>query len=102
MSAAPTERDASKIAELQRHLTDAQGEIQRRAERLHAVEEQVSQAVGRLQQAHVDLHAQTELAKNHAKTLYQIERALQDSEGQVDPAEILARIRAAVAPPVAL
>jgi hypothetical protein len=63
MSAAPTERDASRIAELQRHLTDAQSEVQRRAERLHAVEEQVSQAVGRLQQAHVDLHSQTELAR---------------------------------------
>lgn len=102
MSAAPTERDASRIAELQRHLTDAQGEIQRRAERLHAVEEQVSQAVGRLQQAHVDLHSQTELAKTHANTLYQIERVLQESNGHEDPSETLARIRAAVAPRVAL
>jgi hypothetical protein len=102
MSAAPTERDASRIAELQRHLTDAQGEIQRRAERLRAVEEQVSQAVGRLQQAHVDLHSQTELAKTHGNRLYQIERALQEANGHEDPAETLARIRAAVTPPVAL
>jgi hypothetical protein len=102
MSAAPTERDAARIAELQRHLNDAQGEIQRRAERLHAVEEQVSQAVGRLQQAHVDLHAQSELAKTHANTLYQIERALQSSNGHEDPAETLARVRAAVTPPIAL
>ncbi|HUQ48696.1 MAG TPA: hypothetical protein VM053_10730 [Gemmatimonadaceae bacterium] len=101
-SAAPTERDASRISELQRHLTDAQGEIQRRAERLHAVEDQVSQAVGRLQQAHVDLHTQSELVKTHANTLYQIERALHAGNGHEDPAETLARIRAAVAPPVAL
>ncbi|HXV17856.1 MAG TPA: hypothetical protein VD758_13805 [Gemmatimonadaceae bacterium] len=102
MSAAPTERDASRIAELQRHLTDAQSEIQRRAERLHAVEDQVSQAVGRLQQAHVDLHSQTELANSHAKTLYQIERVINEANGHEDPAETLARIRAAIAPPVAL
>lgn len=101
-SAAPTERDASRIAELGRLLSDAQSEIQRRAERLHAVEEQVSQAVGRLQQAHVDLHAQTELARTHANVLYRIERVLQTANGHEDPAETLAQIRAAVSRPVAL
>ncbi len=102
MSAAPTERDAARIAELQRHLTDAQSEVQRRAERLHAVEDQVSQAVGRLQQAHIELHEQSELAKSRANTLYQIERALTAANGHEDPAATLAQVRAAVAPPVAL
>lgn len=102
MSASPTERDATRIAELQRHLTDAQSEVQRRAERLHAVEDQVSQAVGRLQQAHIELHEQSELATSRANTLYQIERALEAANGHEDPTATLAQIRAAVARPIAL
>ena len=101
-SAAPEERDASRIAELERLLADAQAETYSRTERLHAVEEQVSQAVGRLQQAHIDLHAQTELARTHANVIYQIQKLVQASNGHGDPAETVARIRAAIAPPEAL
>lgn len=101
-SAAPTERDASRIAELERLLTDTQNEIQRRAERLHAVEEQVSQAVGRLQQAHVDLHTQSELVRTHADALHQIERVLQEEGSTHGADEALAQIRALLTPQAAV
>lgn len=96
-SASPTERDAARIAELERLLSAANDEIQRRAERLHAVEDQVSQAVAKLQQAHVDLHTQTELARLRADVIYQIERMVKETNGS-DPADTVARIRAALAP----
>jgi hypothetical protein len=94
--AAPGEREAVRIAELERLINDANEEIQRRAERLNAIEDQVSQAVGRLQQAHVDLHNQTELAGKRAELLYQIDRALNDANG-TSPAETLEKVKALVA-----
>jgi chromosome segregation ATPase len=97
-SAHPLERDASKIAQLERLLSDAQTEVQRRAERLHAVEEQVSQAVERLQQAHVDMHAQAELARAHAGVIYQIEALLQKNRAGADADETISEIRAVLAP----
>lgn len=97
-SAAPSERDAAQIAELQRLLKDANEEIQRRAERLHAVEDQISQAVGRLQEAHVELHAHSEFARQHANIVYQIERAIDTSDG-TNSDDALEKVRAALAPP---
>jgi chromosome segregation ATPase len=97
-SAAPTERDAARIAELERLLGEAQYEVQRRAERLHAVEEQVSQAVGKLQEVHLDLHTQSELATTRANIIYQVGRLLEAPDGTTDPAVTLAQIRAAIAP----
>lgn len=97
-SAAPSERDAAQIAELQRLLKDANEEIQRRAERLHAVEDQISQAVGRLQEAHVELHAQSEVARQHANIVYQIERAIDTSDGTTSD-DALEKVRAALSPP---
>ena len=94
-SAAPEQRDAARIAELERLLGQANDEIQRRAERLHAVEDQVSQAVGRLQQAHVELHNQTELVRSHSNLIYQIERALADTNGS-NQSEALEKIRSAL------
>lgn len=88
----PSERDAARIGELERLVAEATDEIQRRAERLQAVEDQVSQAVGKLQQAHVDLHEQSELARQHADTLYQIERAVTESNG-ADPAAAIDQIK---------
>lgn len=94
--ASPSERDAARISELERLVSDANDEIHRRAERLQAVEEQVTQAVGKLQQAHVDLHNQTELARIRADIIYQIERAL---EGNGDaPSETLDKVKALLAP----
>lgn len=94
--AAPGERDAARITELERLIGDANDEIQRRAERLNAIEDQVSQAVGRLQQAHVDLHTQTELAAKRAELLYRIERTLSEVNG-ASPAETLEKVKALVA-----
>lgn len=93
--ASPTERDAARISELERLVSDANDEIHRRAERLQAVEDQVTQAVGKLQQAHVDLHTQTELAQNRADLLYQIERAL-DGNGSA-PQDTLEKVKALLA-----
>jgi predicted HAD superfamily Cof-like phosphohydrolase len=93
---APSDRDAVRISELEMLIRQANEEVQRRAERLHAVEDQVSQAVGKLEQAHVELHAQTELARARADVLYQIERTLADANGS-DPATILEKVRAALA-----
>lgn len=94
-SAAPSERDATRIAELERLLKDANEEIQRRAERLQAVEDQITQAVGRLQEAHVELHAQSELARQQANIVYQIERALDTSDGTTTE-DALKKVRAAL------
>ena len=93
---APTERDAARINELERLVAEAQDEILRRAERLHAVEDQVSQAVGRLEQAHVDLHSQSELARNRADLLYQIERMLTEANGS-NPVATLEQIKTVLA-----
>ena len=93
--ASPSERDAARISELQRLVSDATDEIHRRAERLQAVEDQVSQAVGKLQQAHVDLHNQSELAQSRADLLYQIERAI-DGNGSA-AAETLEKVKALLA-----
>jgi hypothetical protein len=93
--ASPSERDAARIKELERLVSDANDEIHRRAERLQAVEDQVSQAVGKLQQAHVDLHDQSELARSRADLLYQIERAL-DGNGAA-PTETLEKVKALLA-----
>ncbi|HEX6574084.1 MAG TPA: hypothetical protein VF042_03860 [Gemmatimonadaceae bacterium] len=94
--ASPGERDAMKIAELERLIHDANDEIHRRAERLNAVEDQVSQAVGKLQQAHIDLHSQSELARNREALLYQIEKTLNDANGS-SPEETLEKVKALVA-----
>jgi len=96
-SAAPSERDAARIAELERLLGEANDEIQRRAERLQAVEDQISQAVGRLQQAHIDLHEHTERERQHADVIYRIQRALDDGDGAA-AGDALERVRAALAP----
>ena len=93
--ASPSERDAARIAELERLVSDANDEIHRRAERLQAVEDQITQAVGKLQQAHVDLHEQTELAQTRADLLYQIERAL-DGNGSA-PQDTLEKVKALLA-----
>lgn len=91
----PGEREAARIIELEHLLRAATDELQRRTERLNAVEDQVSQAVSRLQQAHVELHAQTELARTHSNTIYQIQRALELGD-EANPAEALEKIRAAL------
>ena len=93
--AAPGEREAARLAELERLVFDANDEIQRRAERLNAIEDQVSQAVGRLQQAHEDLHAQSELARTRADTLYQIERTVTEANGE-SPEETLQKVKALI------
>lgn len=93
---APSERDAARIAELERLVVQAHEEVQRRAERLHAVEDQISQAVGKLEQAHVDLHAQSELARLRADLLYQIECTLSEANGS-NPTALLENVRAALA-----
>lgn len=92
-SASPAERDAARISELERLLSDAHDELNRRTERLSAVEDQVAQAVARLEKAHIDLHTQTELSRTHANTIYQIRRAL---ESAGDPAASLEKIRALI------
>jgi len=94
--ASPSERDAARISELERLVSDANDEIHRRAERLQAVEDQVTQAVGKLQQAHVDLHNQTELARIRADIIYQIEKVL-EANGEA-PAETLEKVKALLAP----
>jgi hypothetical protein len=81
-----------RIAELERTIAAAAGDAQARAGRLAAVEDQIAQAVSRLEQAHVELHSQGELARSQGRTLYEIERAL-DEGG--DAEEIVRRIRAA-------
>jgi hypothetical protein len=89
----PGQREFNRIAELERLLGEAGDELQRRAERLSAVEDQIAQAVGRLEHAHVDLHSQSELARAHSNTLYQIQRILDASDGST-PAETIENIRA--------
>jgi hypothetical protein len=91
----PGQRESNRIAELERLLGEASDELQRRAERLQAVEDQVAQAVGRLEQAHVDLHSQSEIARAHSNTIYQIQRLLDASDGS-SAADTVENIRAAL------
>ncbi len=97
-TAAPGEREAARIAELERMLAQANDELQRRTERLSAVEDQIAQAVGRLEEAHVELHSQAEAARAHSDKVYQIERAL-EHQGNAEPAEVIEKIRAALRSP---
>jgi hypothetical protein len=91
----PGQRESNRIAELERLLGEASDELQRRAERLQAVEDQVAQAVGRLEQAHVALHSQSEIARAHSNTIYQIQRLLDASDGS-SAADTVENIRAAL------
>jgi hypothetical protein len=92
LSGSPDEAAALRIAELERAIAAAADDAHRRAARLTAVEEQIAHAVSRLEEAHVELHSQGELVRNQGRTLYEIERAL-DEGGE--PEEIVRRIRAA-------
>jgi hypothetical protein len=92
LNGSPEAAAAARIAELELALASAAEDAQARAARLAAVEEQVAHAVSRLEEAHVELHSQGELARDQGRTLYEIERALDDGS---DPDEILKRIRAA-------
>ncbi len=94
-SASPGEREAARIAELERLLADTTEELQRRSERLQAVEDQVAQAVGRLEQAHIELHSQTEVARTHSNVMYQVQRAL-ESASDSDARQVLDKVRAAL------
>jgi hypothetical protein len=85
---------AERIAELEETLASATSDARARSARLAAVEEQVSHAVGRLEEAHVELHSQGERAREQGKTLYEIERALDQGDA---PEEIVRKIRAVFA-----
>jgi hypothetical protein len=92
INGSPEEAAASRIAELERAIAAAADDALARAARLAAVEEQIGRAVSRLEEAHIELHSQGELARNQGRTLYEIERAL-DEGGE--PEEIVRKIRAA-------
>ena len=88
---------SNRLKKQKQALEIANDEIHRRAERLQAVEDQVSQAVGRLQQAHVDLHTQSELARNRADLLYQIEKTVAEANG-TEAIQTLERVKSLLAP----
>lgn len=88
----PEDAAAARIAELERALANATGDGVARAAHIAAVEDQIARAVSRLEQTHVELHSQGELARAQGRTLYEIERALDDGG---EPEEIVRRIRAA-------
>lgn len=92
LNGSPDEVAALRIGELERTIASAVADAQARASRLAAVEDQIARAVSRLEQAHVELHSQGEINRSQGRTLYEIERAL-DEGG--DPEEIVRRIRAA-------
>jgi hypothetical protein len=87
----PEDAAANRIGELEQNLRRATSDAEARAARLAAVEQQVSHAVSRLEEAHVELHSQGERAREQARILYEIERALDQGD---DPDETLRRIRA--------
>lgn len=82
----------ARIGELERALAAAKSEADGRAARLAAVEDQIARAVSRLEEAHIQLHSQGELARGQGRTLYEIERALDEA---ANPEEIIRKIRAA-------
>lgn len=88
----PDDAAAARIADLERAIANATRDAEGRVARLSAVEEQVGRAVSRLEEAHIELHTQGELVRDQGKTLYEIERALDDGG---DPEEIVRKIRAA-------
>jgi hypothetical protein len=88
----PEAAAAARIEELKRSLAAATADAESRAARLAAVEDQIGHAVSRLEEAHVELHSQGELARNQGRTLYEIERALDDGG---EPDEVIRKIRAA-------
>ncbi len=83
---------AARIGELERALAAARSDADGRAARLATVEDQIARAVSRLEEAHIQLLSQGELARGQGRTLYEIERALDES---TNPEEIIRKIRAA-------
>ena len=81
-----------RIRELEQTLGTAKFDADSRAARLAAVEDQIARAVSRLEEAHIQLHTQGETARSQGHTLYEIEKALEES---TDPEEIIRKIRAA-------
>jgi putative methionine-R-sulfoxide reductase with GAF domain len=72
------ERDAARAAE----------ETRRSAARLRALEQQVTAAVGQLEQAHVELHRRSEALRQRTRTLYLLDRVLEQASRSVDPRKL--------------
>ncbi|MEP6905070.1 MAG: hypothetical protein ABI875_03250 [Gemmatimonadales bacterium] len=81
-----------RIRELEQTVAGAKSDAESRAARLAAVEDQIARAVSRLEEAHIQLHTQGETARSQGRTLYEIEKALDES---TDSEEIIRKIRAA-------
>ncbi|HEY3286804.1 MAG TPA: GAF domain-containing protein [Gemmatimonadaceae bacterium] len=69
------ERESARVAEEQR----------RNAARLRALEQQVTAAVGQLEQAHIELHRRSEALRQRTRTIYLLDRVLEQAAHHVDP-----------------
>ncbi|MHB8838495.1 MAG: GAF domain-containing protein [Gemmatimonadaceae bacterium] len=69
------EREEARLAE----------ETRRTAARLRALEQQVTAAVGQLEQAHIELHRRSEALRQRTRTIYLLDRVLEQASHKVDP-----------------
>ncbi|MBI2408510.1 MAG: GAF domain-containing protein [Gemmatimonadetes bacterium] len=69
------ERETARVAE----------EARRNAARLRALEQQVTAAVSQLEQAHIELHRRSEALRQRTRTIYLLDRVLEQASHRVDP-----------------
>jgi putative methionine-R-sulfoxide reductase with GAF domain len=72
------ERDVARVAE----------DARRSAARLRALEQQVTAAVGQLEQAHIELHRRSEALRQRTRTIYLLDRVLEQAAHHVDPRKL--------------
>jgi len=85
--AAEAARAGQKVRE-EREAARAAEETRRAAARLRALEQQVTAAVGQLEQAHIELHRRGEALRQRTRTLYLLDRVLEQASHHGDPRKL--------------
>ncbi len=76
---------AGQAVQKEREETRAAEETRRASARLRALEQQVTAAVGQLEQAHIELHRRSETLRQRTRTIYLLDRVLEQASQGGDP-----------------
>jgi putative methionine-R-sulfoxide reductase with GAF domain len=85
--AAEAARAGQKVRE-EREAARAAEDSRRSAARLRALEQQVTAAVGQLEQAHIELHRRGEALRQRTRTIYLLDRVLEQASHHGDPRKL--------------
>jgi hypothetical protein len=76
---------AGRVVRQEREAAKSAEETRRAAARLRALEQQVTAAVGQLEQAHLELHRRSEALRQRTRTIYLLDRVLEQASHRDDP-----------------